>query len=124
LKHLDAWNARRAQIASVYLEALSDVKDLILPSVQSWSSPIWHIFPIRHPRRDELQAHLKANGVDTLIHYPVPPHLSGAYADLGYSKGAFPIAEAIADSELSLPMGPHMSMGDVEHVVKAIRKFQ
>jgi dTDP-4-amino-4,6-dideoxygalactose transaminase len=124
LKHLDEWNTRRNRVASVYLKALSDVKDLILPSIPDWSSPAWHIFPVRHPRRDELQAHLKANGVDTLIHYPVPPHLSGAYADLGYSKGAFPIAEAIADSELSLPMGPHMSMGDVEHVVEAIRKFQ
>lgn len=71
-----------------------------------------------------MQAHLKANGVDTLIHYPVPPHLSGAYADMGYSRGAFPIAEAIADSELSLPMGPHLGEGDAERVVEVIQSFR
>ncbi|MBV6391515.1 MAG: dTDP-3-amino-3,4,6-trideoxy-alpha-D-glucose transaminase [Anaerolineales bacterium] len=124
LKRLDEWNARRARIASFYLEALSDVEDLILPAFPDRSSPVWHIFPVRHPRRDELQAHLKANGVDTLIHYPVPPHLSGAYADMGYSRGAFPIAEAIADSELSLPMGPHLGEGDAERVVEAIQSFR
>ncbi len=124
LKRLDEWNARRARIASFYLEALSDVEDLILPAFPDRSSPVWHIFPVRHPRRDELQAHLKANGVDTLIHYPVPPHLSGAYADMGYSRGAFPIAEAIADSELSLPMGPHLGEGDAERVVEVIQSFR
>lgn len=124
LKRLDEWNARRARIASFYLEALSDVEDLTLPALPNWSSPVWHIFPVRHPRRDELQAHLKANGVDTLIHYPVPPHLSGAYADMGYSRGAFPIAEAIADSELSLPMGPHLGEGDAERVVEVIQSFR
>ena len=61
--------------------------------------------------------------MDTLIHYPVPPHLSEAYRDMGIPQGAFPIAEGIAASELSLPMGPHLSLEDAEYVAEAIRRF-
>jgi dTDP-3-amino-3,4,6-trideoxy-alpha-D-glucose transaminase len=96
---------------------------LILPSVLPSTEPIWHIFPVRHSKRDVLQKYLKDKGVDTLIHYPVPPHLSGAYADLKLPKGTFPIAERIAASELSLPMGPHLSLDDVEYVAKTVREF-
>jgi len=86
-------------------------------------SPIWHILPIRYPKRDDLQKYLKNKGVDTLIHYPVPSHLSGEYADLKFPNGSFPIAEKIAASKLSLPMGPHLSLDDVEYVAKTIREF-
>jgi dTDP-4-amino-4,6-dideoxygalactose transaminase len=123
LKHLDQWNARRSKVASVYLDSLSGLPDLVLPSILDSTNPIWHIFPIRHLRRDDLQKYLKNKGVDTLIHYPVPPHLSGAYADLSMPKGTFPIAEKIASSELSLPMGPHLSLDDVEYVANTIREF-
>lgn len=122
LKHLDEWNMRRMKIASAYLDSLA-LTDLILPSVLDSTKPIWHIFPIRHSKRDELQKYLKNKGVDTLIHYPVPPHLSGAYADLNMSKGTFPIAEKIAESELSLPMGPHLTLDDAEYVTTIIRDF-
>lgn len=123
LQHLDEWNERRRKAASLYLDSLADVHDLILPYVPDWASPIWHIFAIRHPHRDNLQKHLKDHGIDTLIHYPVPPHLSGAYADLEFHTGDFPIAEAIASSELSLPMGPHLSLNDAEYIVDTIRSF-
>jgi dTDP-4-amino-4,6-dideoxygalactose transaminase len=123
LCHLDEWNTRRSKIASAYLNFLADLHDLTLPHVPDWASPIWHIFPIRHSKRDDLQKYLKNKGVDTLIHYPVPPHLAGAYADLSLPKGAFPIAETIASSELSLPMGPHLSLEDVEYVANTIREF-
>lgn len=123
LNHLDEWNKRRSVVAGIYLESLAGLPGLILPHVPAWASPIWHIFTIRHPQRDDLQKHLKSRGVDTLIHYPVPPHLSGAYADLGIQKGAFPIAETIAATQLSLPMGPHLSMDDAEVVVELIREF-
>jgi len=123
LNHLDEWNKRRSAIAAVYLESLVDHPQLTLPHVPDWASPIWHIFPIRHPKRDDLQKYLKSKGVDTLIHYPVPPHLSGAYADLGMRQGTFPIAEAIASTELSLPMGPHLSVDDAKYIVDLIHDF-
>lgn len=123
LKYLDAWNMRRMKIASAYLDSLAQLTDLILPSVLDSTEPIWHIFPIRHSKRDDLQKYLKNKGVDTLIHYPVPPHLSGAYADLNMPKGTFPIAEKIASSELSLPMGPHLTLDDAEYVISTIRDY-
>lgn len=123
LKHLNEWNMRRMKIASAYLDSLAQLTDLILPSVLDSTEPIWHIFPIRHSKRDDLQRYLKNKGVDTLIHYPVPPHLSGAYADLNMPIGTFPIAEKIASSELSLPMGPHLTLDDAEYVTTAIRDY-
>jgi dTDP-4-amino-4,6-dideoxygalactose transaminase len=123
LRHLDEWNERRVLAASAYLEALMGLPDLVLPHVPEWASPIWHIFTIRNPRRDELQEHLKNMGIGTLIHYPVPPHLSGAYSDLGMQAGRFPIAEEIASTILSLPMGPHLSGDDIEYVTSMIREY-
>lgn len=123
LKYLDEWNARRVKVASAYLDSLTGLDGLILPSILEATEPIWHIFPIRHSNRDDLQEYLKNHGIDTLIHYPVPPHLSGAYEDLGIPKGAFPLAEEIASSELSLPMGPHLSLDDVEYIAGVIRGY-
>jgi dTDP-4-amino-4,6-dideoxygalactose transaminase len=123
LNYLDQWNRRRHTIAAYYLNNLADVPHLILPHIPDWAAPIWHIFPIRHPKRDELQAYLKNKGVDTLIHYPIPPHLSGAYASFGLQKGSFPIAEMIASTELSLPMGPHMTIEQAEYIVKLVHEF-
>jgi dTDP-3-amino-3,4,6-trideoxy-alpha-D-glucose transaminase len=114
---------RRRNVASTYLNSLTGLQDLVLPSVHGSTEPIWHIFPVRHKKRDELQSFLKNRGVDTLIHYPVPPHLSGAYADLNMPIGTFPIAERIASSELSLPMGPHLSLDDAEYVANIIREY-
>jgi len=123
LPYLDEWNNRRSQIAALYLNSLADLPGLTLPQVPEWAVPIWHIFPILHSKRDDLQKALKNEGIDTLIHYPVPPHLSNAYADLGFIKGSFPIAEKIATSELSLPMGPHLTMGDAETIVGVVRDY-
>jgi dTDP-4-amino-4,6-dideoxygalactose transaminase len=123
LKHLDEWNTRRRVIASVYLSSLADLHGVALPFVPDWASPIWHILPIRHPNRDDIKEYLKSKGVDTLIHYPVPPHLSGAYVDLGVPKGAFPIAETLASTELSLPIGPHLSLDDVGYIVNVIQEY-
>lgn len=123
LPALDGWNQRRARIAEYYAERLSGLPGLTLPHAPEWAEPIWHIFTVLHPRRDELQKYLASQGVDTLIHYPVPPHLSEAYRDMGIPQGAFPIAEGIAASELSLPMGPHLSLEDAEYVAEAIRRF-
>lgn len=123
LHHMDDWNNHRRKIASIYQDALKDITDLILPYVPGWSSPAWHIYPIRHVRRDDLQKYLANNGIQTLIHYPVPPHLSMAYADLNLSKGSFPIAESLAASELSLPINPGMSEEDSNYIVNKIRSY-
>ncbi len=123
LIHLEEWNRRREKIADYYLGHLAGIPGLILPFVPDWAAPVWHIFVIQTPCRDGLQQFLKNKGVGTLIHYPVPPHLSKAYAELGLQKGVFPITEAIASSELSLPMGPHLSVDEAEYVVNTIREY-
>lgn len=117
---LDAWNDRRRAIAARYAEGLAGT-DLILPAVPDWADPVWHLYVVRSANRTALAARLKAAGVETLIHYPIPPHLQAAYADLGYARGAFPIAEALADEVLSLPIGPHMTDEQVERVIAAVR---
>lgn len=107
LKHLDKWNARRAVIAKRYLAAIPN-SELTLPFVPNGIEPVWHLFVVRHPKRDAFQEKLNEAGIGNLIHYPVPPHLSGAYADAGFKRGAFPLAENFADTVLSLPIGPHV----------------
>jgi dTDP-4-amino-4,6-dideoxygalactose transaminase len=123
LKYLDEWNRRRNQISTHYLKRLRNLPDLGLPHVPSGVIPVWHVFIITHPERDRLQEYLKDQGVGTLIHYPVPPHLSEAYQDLGYRAGDFPITEKMADTVLSIPMGPHLSVDDADYVVEKIREY-
>lgn len=119
LKGLDGENARRAELAARYSELLGET-GLVLPFVPSWASPAWHLYVVRCPLRDRLQAHLHASGVGTMIHYPIPPHLQPAYAELGLTRGMFPISEAIHDTALSLPMGSHLCVDDVSQVVSHI----
>jgi dTDP-4-amino-4,6-dideoxygalactose transaminase len=123
LARLDEWNERRRAIAALYRRALSNA-ELILPTVASFAEPVWHLFVVRSPRRDELQKQLSDAGVGALIHYPIPPHLQKAYADLGREKGAFPIAERIADECLSLPMGPHLTVEQAEATIAALEKIR
>ena len=120
LRRLDEWNDRRRAIAARYLELLADVDGLVLPQVAEWAEPVWHLFVVRHPRRDALQAQLAAAGVDTIIHYPIAPHRSGAYAD-AFGAVDLPVAERLAAEVLSLPIGPHMSLADAEYVAGAVR---
>lgn len=122
LKKLDEWNARRRTVARFYLNAFQGMSDLLLPAVPEWAEPVWHLFVIRHARRDILQKKLDDAGISTLIHYPVPPHLSGAYAGDANLQGKLPIAEALASTVLSLPIGPHLTQAEAELVVEAVRK--
>jgi dTDP-4-amino-4,6-dideoxygalactose transaminase len=122
LKHLDEWNSRRSKVAAVYMQELKDT-DLVLPVVAEGADPAWHLFVVRSRDRDSLQKHLKSAGINTLVHYPVPPHLQGAYRELGLPAGTFPLTEAIHREVLSLPMGPHLTDVDVERVVRAARSF-
>lgn len=116
LRHLDEFNERRRDVAARYLERLGE--EVTVPVVPEWAEPVWHLFVIRHPQRDALQARLGEAGVDTLIHYPIPPHRSGAYAD--YATAPLPIAEQLADQVLSLPIGPHLALQDVDRVAEAV----
>ncbi|MGB8981392.1 MAG: DegT/DnrJ/EryC1/StrS family aminotransferase [Anaerolineales bacterium] len=122
LKYLDEWNARRAYLARLYCERLGST-DLILPFVPAHMEAAWHLFVVRTRQRELLQEHLQANGIGTLIHYPVPPHLQPAYRELGFSAGSFPISERIHREVLSLPMGPHLSTPDLERIIDAIQFF-
>jgi dTDP-3-amino-3,4,6-trideoxy-alpha-D-glucose transaminase len=120
LPALREWNARRAAVAARYLDELEGVE---LPTVRPWADHVWHLFTVRHERRDALARHLAEHGVGTLVHYPIPPHLSGAFADLGLGKGAFPATESAAATLLSLPMGPHLDDEQVDRVVTAVNGF-
>ncbi|SPM37085.1 dTDP-4-amino-4,6-dideoxygalactose transaminase [Mycobacterium rhizamassiliense] len=124
LGHLDMWNARRQTIAQRYSEELAAVPGLRLPSVTSDREHVWHLYVVDHASRDELQNHLATKGIQTLVHYPIPPHLSGAFAPLGLTAGAFPIAEQAARTHLSLPIGPHLSDEGVARVIDACRSFR
>lgn len=124
LPRLEDWNDRRRTLAARYLDGLARVPALGLPHVPEGVEPVWHLFVVRHPRRDELQRHLADAGVETLIHYPVPPHLSGAYAGRGFEKGGFPITERLAVTVLSLPMGPHLTHDMQAQVVAAAAAFE
>jgi dTDP-4-amino-4,6-dideoxygalactose transaminase len=120
LGRLDEWNARRAAIANLYLDAWADTP-IALPHVPNWADPAWHLFVVSVEGRERVQAALAARGVETLIHYPLPPHLQGAYADMALPRGSYPIAERLADCVLSLPIGPHATPRQAESVVAAVK---
>lgn len=121
LQHLSQWNDRRKVVAATYLDGLAHT-GLTLPKVPDWCDPVWHLFVVQTQDRDQLQFKLAENGVSTLIHYPIAPHRQDAFAKLGISTGSLQIAEKLADSVLSLPIGPHLGLSDAEHIVDMIRR--
>jgi dTDP-4-amino-4,6-dideoxygalactose transaminase len=122
LAKLDEWNRRRMIIAYRYLEQL-DARVLILPHVPNWAEPVWHLFVVRCQERDELQKLLSSAYVTAMIHYPVPPHLQPAYAEMGFDRGSFPTAESIHREVLSLPIGPHLSIENTEKVIAVVKSY-
>ncbi len=121
LKVLDEWNARRAHIAARYSNELLNA-GLLLPFVPEWAEPAWHLYVVQHPQRDSLQKTLQEVGIGSLIHYPIPPHLQAAYAELGFGEGAFPIAERIHQNVLSLPIGPHLDKASNIITIKTLQE--
>lgn len=119
LAHLDSWNDRRAGIARRYNDAFRD-QGLILPAPPQAADPVWHLYVVRSPARDGFQAWLADQGVQTMVHYPCPPHKQGAYRDSGH---VLPIAEQLAKEVISLPIGPHMTPDQVDRVIAAVRGF-
>jgi dTDP-4-amino-4,6-dideoxygalactose transaminase len=120
LKHLPAWSAGRRRVAQRYHELLAGTP-LQLPREASWAESVYHLYVVRHPRRDELKAHLEANGVGCALHYPLPLHLQQCYASLGYKEGAFPVAEKAARECLSLPIYPELTEEQIQRVVAVIK---
>jgi dTDP-4-amino-4,6-dideoxygalactose transaminase len=120
---LDGWNGERRAAAAFYRRALAGISDLRLPPVPPGSDPVWHLFAVRTARRDELASFLRTRGIGIGIHYPEPPHLSEAYAALGYRPGDFPVTEALAGELLSLPMYPGISDLQLETVVDSVAAY-
>jgi dTDP-4-amino-4,6-dideoxygalactose transaminase len=122
LRKLEEWNERRRALAARYHDQLAGIEGLGLPRAPQWAEPVWHLYVVRTPRRAELVKALDAAGIGSLIHYPIPPHLQQAYADLGLARGSFPLAETLAETVLSLPIGPHVSVEAVDAVAAAVRR--
>jgi dTDP-4-amino-4,6-dideoxygalactose transaminase len=122
LQRLTAWNNHRRKIAKDYNELLKD-SPLVLPFVPEWADPVWHLYVIQCPQRDMLQDYLLQNGISTIIHYPIPPHMQNCYADLNVDQTMTQSSEDLATTLLSLPIGPHL-MPDVPiRISTLIRKF-
>lgn len=123
LKHLDAWNQQRRNAAALYEELLKPYKAIKLPKVPESCEAVWHVYVIRHARRDELAEYLKQQGIATGLHYPLPLHFQPVYASLGLKKGSLPQAEAACAEVLSLPMFPGITVEEIHAVARAIGEF-
>ena len=123
LRHLDGWIEERRQTAEWYREDLENVEGLTQPFTASGVSHVYHLYVVCTRDRDRLQRHLADHGVETMIHYPVPPHLQRAYRGLGFGRGRFPIAEKLAETSLSLPMFVGITREQVRTVAGRIGEF-
>jgi len=123
LRHLDVCNERRASVAARYSAAFAGHNFITPPYVPEWAKPVWHLYVVRTQRRDALQKHMTERGVQTMIHYPIPPHRQECYrAD--YGSAVLPIAERQAQEILSLPISPTMSDAQVQEVIDAVLAFK
>ncbi len=123
LPHLDRMNQERRKIANEYLTRISNPL-VVLPKVIDGVEPVWHIFGIRCPVRDQLESYLNEKGIGTNKHYPIPMHLQKCYEDLGFHEGDYPIAEEISKTELSIPMYYGMTDEEIEYVINVINEFE
>lgn len=124
LRHLDTWNDRRRAIARLYQDGLQGLNEagLSIPIVPTWADPAWHLYVVRHARREAFQKALSDAGVGTLIHYPTPPHRQEAYKDSAWPTGSLPLAEKLGSEVLSLPMGPHLPIDQAREVIAQVIK--
>lgn len=119
LRYLDIESTKRREIANYYLENIKN-ENIILPILRAEDNHVWHLFVIRTNKRDELQKYLAENGIQTLIHYPIPPHKQNAYKE--WNNESYPISEQIHDEVLSLPISSILRLKDVEKIIKIINK--
>ena len=120
LKHLDSDNNKRREISKYYRENIKNSK-IILPDTYDEKSHVWHIFAVRTKNRDEFQKYLTEKGIQTIIHYPTPPHKQGAYKE--WNNLSFPITEEIHNTILSLPISPVMTDSEIEKVVEVVNEY-
>jgi len=120
LRHLDRWNEIRREIAASYLERLRE-SDLALPAVPQWAVPVWHLFVVRSPRREELLRRMEQAGIGSMIHYPIPPHLQRAYADAGLKEGDLPVSERIHREVFSVPLYPGLQPTEIDRIIAVLR---
>lgn len=120
LRHLDEDNARRKEIARYYIENVRNPL-IITPQVEDWDAHVFHIFPVRCPQRDHLQKYMSDHGVQTIIHYPIPPHQQECYK--AWNELSFPVTEQIHNEELSLPISPVMTDEEVQQIVETLNKY-
>mgnify|MGYP001490245460 CR=1 FL=1 len=123
LKKLNNDNKKRIKIAEIYNSLLKSVGDIILPKIHYSCTSVYHLYIIRTQNREKLINYLNQKGIGTMIHYPIPPHLQKAYENFNFKKGSFPITEKIADTCLSLPIGPYFTNNEIEYVADSIKKF-
>jgi len=123
LRHLDRWNAERAERARAYAQALAGVPGVVVPRERKGARSAWHLFTIRATDRDGLQARLKAEGIATAVHYPKPLHLQPAMASAGGRPGDLPVSESLTREVLCLPLYPELSLDDVARVASEVRSF-
>ncbi len=122
LRHLDEWNDARRRIAHRYDELLAH-SPVTTPVEMAYGKHVYHLYVVRSPARDRLQAHLEAHGVGTQVHYPIPLHLQGCYRFLGGKRGDYPVAERAAEEILSLPIYPELTDDQVEYVAEVINRW-
>jgi dTDP-4-amino-4,6-dideoxygalactose transaminase len=122
LPQLDRWNESRRRLADRYLAALDGEEAISTPRVEPWAEPVWHLFVVNVADRDARAEILRAEGIETGVHYPTPPHLSALYAGGGWSAGSFPVAERLAATTLSLPMYPQLEPAACEAVLAALQR--
>ena len=120
LRRLDMWNERRRTAAARYDEMLAEISGVTLPLTREGNEHVWHLYVVRVPNRDRVLEELQAAGAGAGIHYPVPVHLTGAYAGLGYGEGAFPVAERVSREVLSLPLFAEITLEQQERVVSVL----
>jgi dTDP-4-amino-4,6-dideoxygalactose transaminase len=124
LRHLAQWNESRRALAHRYHELLAEAKDsIVVPAEAAWTKGVYHLYVVRVPNREALQAALAEAGIGTGIHYPIPLHLQKAYEHLGYQKGAFPVTERVASEIVSLPMFPQMTTAQQGEVAQKVEEF-
>jgi dTDP-3-amino-3,4,6-trideoxy-alpha-D-glucose transaminase len=123
LRHLPEWNERRRILAARYTAAFEDLARVTPPRERPAATPVYHLYVVRSPGRDELRQALTAAGLPTLIHYPTPIHRQPAYAGLGWPAGSLPVTEQCAREILSLPLFPFLKDEEQEQVVTAVRRW-
>lgn len=123
LKYLEQWTEARRANAALYGKHLSGVDGMRIPVERDYAKHVYHIYALRHPKRDALMAFLNEKGVATGIHYPVPVHMTMAYEYLKHKSGSFPVAELAASEFVSLPMYPELSSEQITYVTDCIKEF-